>query len=244
VLGRDAAVRYVPGSAEPGRPSEPADARRSRGRGRPPRVLVLDGGTVAAALTTRELNGAELQVITERVASENTFASAVRAFAPDVILVDQVLRQFDAVAALGLLRTLQSAVPLIVVAGALDTASVVAAFRAGAEDVILDSDLSRLGTAVAAAVAVRQPLQGLSPRQREVLRLMADGRSTREIAQLLRISVKTVETHRGELMRRLGIRGVPGLTRYALRVGLVTSDPEHARTTGPRWATLARASRS
>jgi DNA-binding NarL/FixJ family response regulator len=113
---------------------------------------------------------------------------------------------------------------VIVVAGAVEAATVVAAFKAGAEDVILKSDLSGLGAAVAAAAAVRQPFQGLSPRQREVLRLIADGRSTREIAQLLRISVKTVEAHRGELMRRLGIRHVAGLTRYAVRVGLVPPD--------------------
>jgi DNA-binding NarL/FixJ family response regulator len=105
---------------------------------------------------------------------------------------------------------------------------VIAALKAGAEDVVLKSDLSALGAVIAAAVAVRQPLQGLSPRQREVLRLMADGRSTRAIAELLRISVKTVEAHRGELMRRLGICHVAGLTRYAVRVGLVARDPQDA----------------
>jgi DNA-binding NarL/FixJ family response regulator len=93
---------------------------------------------------------------------------------------------------------------------------------------MLKGDLSGLGAAVAAAVAVRQPLQGLSPRQREVLRLMADGRTTRAIGQELGISVKTVEAHRSELMRRLGIRHVAGLTRYAMRVGLVAPDLQAA----------------
>jgi DNA-binding NarL/FixJ family response regulator len=191
---------------------------------RPLRVLILEDCPADAALTTLELSRAGLQVITERVVSEDAFSRALREFVPDVILADQVLPQFNAVVALAILRAMRSAAPLIVVAGALDTASVVAAFKAGAEDVLLKSDLSGLGAAVAAAVAVRQPLAGLSPRQREVLRLMADGHSTREIAQLLRISVKTVEAHRGEMMRRLGIRHVAGLTRYAVRVGLVAPD--------------------
>jgi len=60
----------------------------------------------------------------------------------------------------------------------------------------------------------------LTPRQREVLQLIAEGRTTREIARLLNISVKTVETHRAQLMERLDIHDVAGLVRYAIRAGL------------------------
>lgn len=62
----------------------------------------------------------------------------------------------------------------------------------------------------------------LSARQREVLQLIAEGRSTREIGEVLHISPKTVETHRAELMRRLDIHEVAGLTRYAIREGLIS----------------------
>jgi DNA-binding NarL/FixJ family response regulator len=65
-------------------------------------------------------------------------------------------------------------------------------------------------------------LAQLTPRQREVLRLIAEGRSTREMADALNLSIKTVETHRAELMRRLGIHEVAGLTRYAIRHGIVS----------------------
>lgn len=218
--------RSVSGSSNPSRRSEPADARRPRETRSPLRVLQFEESAADAALTTRELSRAGLEVITERVASEEAFSRALQEFVPDVILADQVDPQLNAVVALRVLRALRSAVPVIVVVGALDPGSVIAALKAGAEDVVLKSDLSALGAAIAAAVAVRQPLQGLSPRQREVLRLMADGCSTRAIAELLRISVKTVEAHRGELMRRLGISRVAGLTRYAVRVGLVAPDPE------------------
>lgn len=68
------------------------------------------------------------------------------------------------------------------------------------------------------------PLQDLTPRQREVLQLIAEGHSTKEIAYKLNLSVKTVETHRGELMNRLNIHDLAGLVRYAIRTGLVTPD--------------------
>jgi len=64
----------------------------------------------------------------------------------------------------------------------------------------------------------------LTTRQREVLRLVAGGKSTKEIAFDLNLSVKTVETHRAQIMERLGIRDVAGLVRYALRTGLVPPD--------------------
>jgi DNA-binding NarL/FixJ family response regulator len=67
----------------------------------------------------------------------------------------------------------------------------------------------------------RDLLASLSPRQREVLRLIAEGRTTKQIAQVLDISVKTVETHRAQLMERLDIHDVAGLVRYAIQVGLI-----------------------
>jgi PAS domain S-box-containing protein len=64
----------------------------------------------------------------------------------------------------------------------------------------------------------------LTPRQREILHLIARGFATREIAAQLHVSVKTVESHRAQLMQRLNIHDVAGLTRYAIRTGLVASD--------------------
>lgn len=58
-------------------------------------------------------------------------------------------------------------------------------------------------------------------RQREILQLIAEGQTTKDIAQRLNLSVKTVETHRSQLMERLEIHDVPGLVRFAIRVGLV-----------------------
>lgn len=64
----------------------------------------------------------------------------------------------------------------------------------------------------------------LTPRQREVLTLIAEGRSTKEISQDLNISVKTVETHRAQLMERLNIHNIASLVRFAIRNGIVSID--------------------
>lgn len=66
------------------------------------------------------------------------------------------------------------------------------------------------------------PLAGLTGRQREILQLVAEGQSTKEIAHRLNVSIKTVETHRQRLMDRLDIHDVPGLVRFAIRAGIVS----------------------
>jgi DNA-binding NarL/FixJ family response regulator len=69
-----------------------------------------------------------------------------------------------------------------------------------------------------------QPQEALTQRQREVLQLVAEGQSNKDIARRLDLSVKTVDSHRSQLMKQLDIHEVAGLVRYALRVGLVSSD--------------------
>jgi len=69
------------------------------------------------------------------------------------------------------------------------------------------------------------PIDRLSRRQREVLQLIAEGLSTKEIAFRLKLSIKTIETHRAQIMERLDIHDVAGLVRFAVRVGLVDPGP-------------------
>jgi DNA-binding NarL/FixJ family response regulator len=65
------------------------------------------------------------------------------------------------------------------------------------------------------------PLERLSPRQREILQLIAEGHSTKEMAYRLNLSVKTIETHRTQLMDRLDIHDIAGLVRFALKAGIL-----------------------
>lgn len=67
-------------------------------------------------------------------------------------------------------------------------------------------------------------IKTLTPRMREIVQLIAEGRSTKEIAFLLNLSVKTIETHRMHLMARLDLHDVAGVVRYALRTGLISAE--------------------
>jgi DNA-binding NarL/FixJ family response regulator len=82
---------------------------------------------------------------------------------------------------------------------------------------VIDDYLQRVGGAVS-------PLEQLTSRQREILQLIAEGKNAKEIAADLDISIKTVESHRLQLMDRLNIHDVPGLVRYAIRNGLVSAE--------------------
>jgi len=72
------------------------------------------------------------------------------------------------------------------------------------------------------ATEAKSPLARLSPREREVLQLVVEGRSSAEIADILSLSLKTVETYRSRLMRKLGISDLPGLVKFAIQYGLTS----------------------
>jgi DNA-binding NarL/FixJ family response regulator len=82
---------------------------------------------------------------------------------------------------------------------------------------VIDSYLQRAGGSVALP-------ERLTPRQREVLQLIAEGNTTKEMARKLILSVKTVEMHRAQLMETLDIHEIAGLVRYAIRIGLISLD--------------------
>lgn len=186
---------------------------------------MLENSEADAELIGQELHQAGLSILIERVESEDAFASALRAFEPDVVLADHSLGEFDARAALDLLRKVRPGTPLIIVTGSLNGSTAVPVLRDGAEDLIIKGNISRLAASITNALDLRRPLDKLTPRQVEVLRFVADGYRTREIAIRLKLSVKTVESHRGEIMKRLGIHDLVNLVRYAMRVGLVEFAP-------------------
>jgi DNA-binding NarL/FixJ family response regulator len=89
------------------------------------------------------------------------------------------------------------------------------------------NEMLRLGVARERALESRlgneAELAVLTPRQKEILQLIAEGQSTRDIAELLGVSMKTVQAHRANLMERLEIDDMAGLVRLAVRTGLVSS---------------------
>jgi DNA-binding NarL/FixJ family response regulator len=188
------------------------------------RLLVLDGSEADVERLTQEFDRTGAKPVTRRVDAEHEFTAALKEFAPHAVIADHSNDTFSTADALRTVQRVRPAVPFIVLAHAIDESSAVATVRAGADDIVLKSNLKRIPTAVQAAMDTRRGLERLSNRQLEVLKLVAEGHTTREIAQQLSLSAKTVDTHRGEAMKRLGIHDVTALVRYAIRVGIVSSE--------------------
>jgi len=186
------------------------------------RVLLLDENPRDADLVSHALRTAHPGCSVLRVDNEPAFREALSAFDPDVVLCDPAATRFHAFDALRMVMARSPGVAFLLVGDTFDQAAL-RCLRNGAADFVRKSDLPRLSSAIRAALEMRASLRTLSKRQRQVLQLLAAGSSTREIAERLGVSVKTAETHRGQTMKRLKIHDVPGLVRYAVRVGLVAA---------------------
>jgi len=191
----------------------------------PLRVLVLNDNNSDAALIEQHLTPAGMTVERRNIASADALSTALEEVQPDVVLSDYTASAFSACDALDVIRYDRPATPLILVTETINGLSAVSCLRNGAEDLVLKKNIHRLAAAISTAIERREPLGKLTARQVEVLRLVAEGHRTREIADKLSLSIKTVESHRGELMKRLGMHDVVSLVRYALRSGLVALTP-------------------
>ena len=190
------------------------------------RVLVLNDNKADADLIEEVLLPAGMTVNRGLAPSAEVFRGLIQDVQPDVVLSDyNASPSFSACDALDVLRYLSPATPLIVISESINGVSAVSCLRNGAEDLVIKKNIRRLPEAIATAIERRQPLSKLTSRQVEVLRLVAEGHRTREIADKLSLSIKTIESHRGELMKRLGMHDVVSLVRYALRAGLVAIAP-------------------
>jgi DNA-binding NarL/FixJ family response regulator len=172
----------------------------------------------------------------------------IAAHRPDVVLMDIAMPRLNGLEAAAMVARDYPATRTIVLSMHGAEAHVLQALRAGAAGYLLkDAAAVELPLAIRAvqrgeiyissavsrvvvsgylagvtSEAAAGPLDSLSARQREILQLIAEGRTTKEIAFSLELSVKTVETHRRQLMERLQIFDVPGLVRFALRHGLIS----------------------
>lgn len=181
------------------------------------------------------------QVIAECADGREAVAQA-RATRPDVAVLDIDMPGLSGIEVMAEIRAFAPATKILMLSG-IDRRDVVDnALAAGANGYLLkDFVLAELQLALTTVIQggnylspkIQQQLisnllgdrQGppsrLTPRQQEILRLVASGKSTKEIARDLGISPKTVEFHRAQLMDRLGVHEVAGLTRYAVQQGLI-----------------------
>ena len=211
------------------------------------RVLLADDHSLVRA-GIRSLLGAmaDVQVVAEASSGEEALELAAR-HQPDIVLMDIAMKGITGLDAAARMREALPGVRVLILSMHSGEEYVLQALRAGAAGYLLkDAATGELELALRSVMrgeswlspaVSRQVVEGyvqranadatpdvLTARQREVLRLVAGGKSTKEIAFFLNLSVKTVETHRAQIMERLGIRDVPGLVRYALRTGLVPPD--------------------
>ena len=164
---------------------------------------------------------------------------------PDVVLMDDAMPLLNGLEATRHFTKNQPQVPVIILSMYADEEHVYQALRAGASGYLLKgAAIEELELAIRSVARgetylsppVSKPVimeyirrtnigsgarENLSPRQAEILKLIAEGKPMKQIAFDLAISVKTVETHRMALMTRLGVKDVAGLVRYAVKIGLV-----------------------
>jgi two-component system, NarL family, nitrate/nitrite response regulator NarL len=193
-------------------------------------MLVDDHPLVRDGLRVRLEAVPGLHVVAEADSADAAVELAPRA-APDLVLMDIGLRGANGIEATRRLRTLLPALRVVVLSMHDNAEYVREALRAGAGGYVLkDSPAAEIIDAIHAVMAGRQYLsaslaaasqrpsgdEGLTPREREVLALIAEGLSSRDIGERLAMGVRTVETHRTNLRRKLDLPSAAALVRYAV----------------------------
>jgi DNA-binding NarL/FixJ family response regulator len=214
----------------------------------PVRVLLADDHRILReglkALLARE---SDLECVGE-AADGRVLLTQVRQLQPDVLVTDIAMPGLNGLEAIRRLRVDAPQLRILVLSAHDEPRLVLACIEAGASGYLLkDSGCAELAEAIRDVANGRihlaqrlvglfveqyrarldgEPLKAaaspLTPRERELVQLFSEGHSTSEIAERLHLSVKTVATHRENILHKLNIRGVAEMTRYALREGLST----------------------
>jgi DNA-binding NarL/FixJ family response regulator len=176
--------------------------------------------------------------------------NSVKSLTPDVVIMDLSMPKMNGVAAIKEIKRITPDTKIVVLTVHKNEEYILAAFQAGSDGYVLkyaghEELVSAIRTvlkgqpylspAVSAVVleaylegqkglSSRSPLRSLTARETEVLKLIAEGYKNRQIADLLGISVKTVERHRANLMKKLDLHSGAALTAFALEKGLVCSE--------------------
>lgn len=189
----------------------------------------------------------DLAVVGEATNGREAVALA-KSLRPDVAVMDISMPNLNGIEAAHQITQSHSEIAVIVLSMHADESYVLRALRAGAKGYLLkdsaESDLIEAVRAVARGKSFFSPAVSkvllddymrklkhsgvedaydlLTPREREILQLVVEGKSNKEVANLLNLSVYTVETHRSNIMQKLNLKGVPELTLYAVRKGIIS----------------------
>ena len=189
----------------------------------------------------------DLTVVGEAADGREAVALA-KSLRPDVAVMDISMPNLNGIEAAHQITQTHAEIAVIVLSMHPDESYVLRALKAGAKGYLLkdsaESDLIAAVGAVARGKSFFSPAVSkvllddyirklkrsgaedaydlLTPREREVLQLVVEGKSNKEVANLLNLSVYTVETHRSNIMQKLNLKGVPELTLYAVRKGIIS----------------------
>ena len=213
------------------------------------RVLLVDDHELMRQGLRSILEGEEgVEVVGEAVSGREAVELA-RSLRPDVVVMDVAMKDLNGIEATRQIRAECPAVQVVALSSHSDPRYVAAILEAGARGYVLKADAyddlrkalhaahhgkSYLSPDVTAAVidasrrgsrsAAGSPLALIAPREREVLQLLAEGLSSPEIGRRLHLATSTIETHRRNLMSKLGLHSVAELTKFAIREGLTPLD--------------------
>jgi DNA-binding NarL/FixJ family response regulator len=212
------------------------------------RVLLADDHTLIRAGLRMVVDAQpDLAVVGEADDGRDAVAKA-QALKPDVIVMDIGMPSLNGIEACRQVRDALPETQIVMLSMHSDEGYVLRALKAGAKAYLLkdsaEADLARAIRAAAAGKSFFSPAVGkvlledymrklqrtgaddsydlLSAREREILQLVAEGNSSKDIANLLDLSVYTVETHRARIMQKLNLRGIPELILYAVRKGVIS----------------------
>ena len=212
------------------------------------RVLLADDHTLIRA-GLRMVVDAEPDLMVVGEADDGRQALAMtQTLKPDVVVMDIGMPSLNGIEASRQIHATLPDTRIVMLSMHSDEGYVLRALKAGAKAYLLkdsaEADLARAIRAAAAGKSFFSPAVGqvlledymrklqrtgaedsyelLSPREREILQLVAEGNSSKDVANLLNLSVYTVETHRARIMQKLNLRGIPELILYAVRKGVIS----------------------
>lgn len=203
----------------------------------PVRILIADDHAIVREGLTLILEFSGMVVAGEARDGRDAVALA-DAFRPDVVVMDIAMPELNGIDATRMIHDRFPDVRVIVLSMHNTREHVFRAMQAGARAYLLkESAGAGLVDAVRAvvkgecyfgegvdaplpAVSSKSPLDSLSPREREVIQLVVEGRTSAEIAESLSLSPKSIETYRSRLMVKLGVGNIPALVKFALQHGI------------------------
>lgn len=202
------------------------------------RILIADDHAIVREGLAMILGAADDLVVAGEAGNGRDAVALTEVLNPDVVVMDIAMPELNGIEATRVIRGRFPQTRVIVLSMHNTSEHVFRALQAGARAYLLKETAGAgLVTAVravmrgecylgegveapATTVSAKGPLDSLSPRELEVLQLVVEGRTSAEIAEMLSLSPKSVETYRSRLMLKLGVANIPALVRFALQHGI------------------------